>query len=280
MFKHFKYKGFTIEYATYGEGEKPVLAFHGFNRPLSDMALFLPVLQKNEYLISIHLFDHGNSSWPEDLKIQHGISLELFQELVLAFMKNLNISSYSLIGYSLGGKVALTLYQLQIQKIDKILLLAPDGLYINPIYKLVSGTSAGRSMYRKLAKNPRPILAITNLLHKLKLIHPKLHRFVHVHMGTERQESDRWRIYHTWLLFKHFRPNLELIISLSKRHSGNLYVIMGANDSVIKPKYGKKLLKSGLDKNNLHFVNQGHQLLTKETIDYILTQGLWQKSKK
>lgn len=278
MFKYFKHKGFTIEYITYGEGNNPVLAFHGFNRPLSDMALFLPILKENEYLISIHLFDHGNSSWPKDLNIEKGISLELFQELVLAFTKELNISSYSLIGYSLGGKVALTLYQLQAQKIPKLLLLAPDGLYINPIYKVVSGTSAGRSMYRKLAKNPRPILAITNLLNNLKLIHPKLHRFVHVHMGTGRQESDRWRIYHTWLLFKHFRPNLELIISLSKRHSGNLNVILGTNDSVIKPKYGKKLLKYGLHENNLHFVNQGHQLLTKETIDYIITQGLWQKS--
>jgi pimeloyl-ACP methyl ester carboxylesterase len=280
MPKLFHYKGFTLEYDQFGSGNSTVLAFHGFNRPLQDMKLFEQVLAEDESIVSIHLFDHGASTWPNHLNITDGISLASFQELMEAFLSSIGVESFSLIGYSLGGKICLSIIEMNAFKIDRVLLLAPDGLYVNPFYQLLIGTKIGRNLFQSVAHNPKWVLNLTDLLRQFRLVDGKLHRFVHVHLGEGNRVEDRMRIYHSWLAFQHFKPNLRKVILVSQKQNANLNLIMGKKDSVIKPKHGKKLLKLGLEKNRLHFLNQGHQLINQKTLEFIKSSGIWKVKEK
>lgn len=276
----FHHKGFTLEYAQFGKGNSTILAFHGFNRPLVDMKLFEEVVEEDESIVSVHLFDHGASTWPNHLDIIDGISLASFQELMKAFLSSLGVKSFSLIGYSLGGKICLSILEMNAFMIDRVLLLAPDGLYINPFYQLLIGTKIGRNLFQSVAQNPERILKLTDRLRQFRLVDGKLHRFVHVHLGEGNCVEDRMRIYHSWLAFQHFKPNLRKIILVSQKQNINLNLIMGKKDSVIKPKHGKKLLKLGLEKSRLHFLNQGHQLINHKTLEFIKSSGIWKVKEK
>ncbi len=276
----FHHNGFTLEYAQFGTGNSTVLAFHGFNRPLEDMKLFEEMVGEDESIVSVHLFDHGASTWPNELDILDGVSLVSFQELVKAFLSSLGVASFSLIGYSLGGKICLSIIEMNAFKIDRVLLLAPDGLYINPFYQLLIGTKIGRNLFQSVAQNPRKILKLTDLLRQFRLIDGKLHRFVHVNLGEGNRVEDRMRIYHSWLAFQHFKPNLRQIFLISQKQKVDLNLIMGKKDSVIKPKHGRKLLKLGLEKSRLHFLNQGHQLINQNTLEFVKSSGIWNGKEK
>ncbi len=280
MAKLFHHKGFTLEYKQFGTGKSLVLAFHGFNRPLEDMQIFESILEKDQSIISVHLFDHGASTWPEQFNIEEGISLFTFQELLIAFLSELKTDSFSLIGYSLGGKICLSILEMNAFNIERTLLIAPDGLYTNPFYRLLIGTRMGRSLFRSVAKNPRKVLGITDRLKSLRLIDAKLHRFVHVHLGEGNRFEDRMRIYNSWLAFQHFRPNLRRILELVEKERVDLKIIMGKQDSVIKAKHGKRILKLGLNKGCLHYLNQGHQLINHTTIEYINSTRIWRRAEK
>ena len=106
------------------------LAFHGFSRPLEDMLAARPLLAENTALVMPHLAAHGRSSGhhrplsPDDwFQALDGI---LAQE-GLAF-------GGTLIGYSLGGRLALNWWSHQPHRFTRVLLIAPDGLVKNPGY--------------------------------------------------------------------------------------------------------------------------------------------------
>lgn len=49
-----------------------------------------------------------------------------------SFLLNFGIEKFGLIGYSMGGRIVLVTMELMYQRINSVLLIAPDGLKINP----------------------------------------------------------------------------------------------------------------------------------------------------
>lgn len=271
----FAHEGFEIEYETRGSGNKPVICMHGFNRPLEDMFIFEKILEPDEYLVSIQLFHHGNSKIPQDFIIEDGIPGGVLSMLFLRFLDHLGTRDFSLIAYSLGGRVSMYLLTQMPQLVSKILLIAPDGMYENPFYHWVNHSFLGRSVFKTVLKNPRPFLTLVNLIAKAKIIPAKLHRFVHVHLGDERSEKERFMIYNSWQSFKFTYPDVDLLSRCVSEHNIKWRLILGEFDSVIKVKHAKNLPEDLKTKEAFHIIPSGHLLLNTDTIKYINKHHLW-----
>ena len=131
----FEAEGLRCEYAVFGSGEKVVVAFHGFGREAGDFEQFTSALEHDERFISINLFQHGNSQWPSERALTDSLKKNEHAKFFQAFLGHLGVERFSLFAYSLGGKIAMQTCLLMPAQIDKMLLIAPDGLKVNRFYR-------------------------------------------------------------------------------------------------------------------------------------------------
>ena len=111
-------EGWAIEYAVWTTGDPPsadvpvVIAFHGFARPLEDLRAAHQAWPHPHTMVSIHLPHHGGSgplpsSGPDDRPMEP----EVFNRIIDAIISREipNAGKRTLLGYSIGGRIALSL---------------------------------------------------------------------------------------------------------------------------------------------------------------------------
>lgn len=118
----FTYKQTKIHYTFSGEGE-PIILLHGFLENSSMWERLQKELSKSHSVYALDLPGHGNT---EAIGYIH--SMEEYAALVLAFADDKKLKTFSLIGHSMGGYVALALAELQSEKINKLILLNSTSL--------------------------------------------------------------------------------------------------------------------------------------------------------
>jgi len=95
-----------LSYTLHGDKEKPALILlHGFMGSSSDWDDIIPFLTATSYCIAVDLPGHGKSfsGRAEDF------SMEACAASVVSLMNELNLSRASLLGYSMGGRLAMYL---------------------------------------------------------------------------------------------------------------------------------------------------------------------------
>jgi pimeloyl-ACP methyl ester carboxylesterase len=264
--------GLTLEYFTYGSG-KPVFAFHGFGRSAQDFEPFTEVLDADEMLIAVNLFQHQGSKWSKTRPMTESLTREELRYTILNILEKLQKKRFSLWGYSMGGRISLSILQDMAPQIDKVMLMATDGLKVAPIYKFAAHTSLGRGVYRMLMKNPKIIIQTVAVGKKIGLFDAKFHRFINVHLETKEKAK---LVYEAWLIYRYCHPNLPELARAIEDNKVSFTMIFGKYDSVIKPEFGK-LLSQHLAKLNYHIIPSGHLLMTPETIQYIVENRLWER---
>jgi pimeloyl-ACP methyl ester carboxylesterase len=270
--KHFVHNGLQIEYAEFGYGKSIVIAMHGFGREAEDFRQFVPMLRENERIVAINLFSHSKSNWPENRPLLESLSPLEHKQLLEAFLAHLNVKSFALMGYSLGGKVALTTYELMPEKVERLLLIAPDGLKVNLFYGFLVNTSMGRGLYRGIMKLPKVLFRTADFAKATGLINAKLHRFVYVHMDSHEKRN---LVYETWLIYRKLVPNLDKIAAQANASNVHLKLIFGTHDSVIKIKDGERFAFKLNHKKSLYKLPSGHQLMNEETVKFIVNNNIW-----
>ena len=93
--------GIKLYYETHGKG-RPLVLLHGGLGAIEMFGPNLPALAKGRQLIAVDLQGHGRTA-----DIDRPLSVELMADDIAALIKHLGIDSADVMGYSLGGGVAL-----------------------------------------------------------------------------------------------------------------------------------------------------------------------------
>jgi pimeloyl-ACP methyl ester carboxylesterase len=93
--------GIKLYYETYGAG-KPLILLHGGLGAIEMFGPNLPALAKGRQVIAVDLQGHGRTA-----DIDRPISVELMADDIAALIKHLKLDRPDVMGYSLGGGVAL-----------------------------------------------------------------------------------------------------------------------------------------------------------------------------
>ncbi len=260
-----------LEYFVFGTGKIPLLAFHGFGRHANDFIVFENSFGKKYTLYAFNLFHHGGSQYPEDRVEQDTFTKHEFKEMFTHFFTDKQISKAGIMGYSLGGKIALMFTEIFPEKVESLWLFAPDGIKKNFWYFIASNTWIGRSVYKYFLDNPYLFFSMVNGMHKTKLINDKIKKFA---MNNMDKKEKRELVYKVWLTFKDTNPNMRLCIQNIKNLNIPVYQFFGKNDKVIKPALGDWFSKKIDQENNFHILQAGHILLTEKTANYIKKLGI------
>ena len=149
MTSHFlTYQQSTIHYRKSGSGPHLTVCFHGFGEFAKT---FDPVAASlhDHTLIAIDLPFHGETIWREETELSINGLLE-----IISLCPEIGDSPFGLMGYSMGGRVVLTLFETVPEKINYIVLIAPDGLKANPWYLFATQTIAGKKCFQVYHEKP------------------------------------------------------------------------------------------------------------------------------
>ena len=266
MRKSFTHNGFTLEYVRFGEVKEVAIAFHGFGREAADFEGFDVAFGGRRSVVAVNLFAHGNSRLPRFRPVTESLTPNEWTEVFAAFLDHLGVQRAVLMGYSMGGRIALCTYDWMPDRIAGLLLMAPDGMKTNRLADFSTGTWAGRALQRSIMRWPGLLLRAADAAHRLTVIDRKLHRFVHVHMGTE---ASRLQVYSVWHIYRFFRPNRPRIARRIQETQLPFLMLFGRSDSVIPAALGQRFASRLGNDDALVVLDIGHQLM-EEALEFLV----------
>jgi pimeloyl-ACP methyl ester carboxylesterase len=253
------YRSSNIHFLYGGRGNKLLVCFHGYGEG-ADSFSFLEKHAGDEFTIyAIDLPFHGQTDWKEGLNFTH---IDLQQIIYEIFLRD-NIRNepglrFSVLGFSLGGRVALSLYQAWPVHVEKMVLLAPDGLTVNFWYWLSSRTWAGNKLFAFTMKYPGWFFGFLQVMNKLRLVNASVFKFVNYYIG---QKEARLLLYQRWTTLRRLKPNLKRIKSFIRQQQTSVRLVYGRHDRIILPIRGEKF-KTGIEEYcDLTIIDSGHQVL-------------------
>lgn len=241
-----------------GNGSKLLLAFHGYGNSPSLFQPFQRYLQNDFTILSIELPHHGKSTWEQHKAVSKKDLKELAEEL----MQQFGADKFSLMGYSMGGRVCLTLMELLPAKIERCLLIAADGLVFNPFYYFVTQTFVGQRMFRKFLTEPGRYMSLADWLRKRQLIDATRYRFF---MNYVESEQARAFLLNVWPTMRELIPSGKRLRAAIHTYHIPVFIFMGIHDRIIPAQHAKKFSKD-LSSVKLFILDKGHRVFDYETL--------------
>jgi pimeloyl-ACP methyl ester carboxylesterase len=237
-----------------GNGSEVLLLFHGYGQDIHAYDEVLPGIPENYTRYHFHLPGHGKSTQavhqPFDKR-----GLKAYFEY---WFKENGVSTFSLAGYSLGGKMALLLAEFFPDRIRHLILIAPDGIKPDYADLFLNRNVIGRGALKFLHKNPSIIRGSLGIAKKTGIIHEKVYRFF-LEQSTEPEA--RLFVMNTWRAFRKLRPDVEKVLhGLSKVKDIKIMLIYGRSDKILPAVYMRKFA-SRMNGIVVREMPGGHQLL-------------------
>ncbi|THU41780.1 alpha/beta hydrolase [Niastella caeni] len=254
-----------LHYCWFGAGQKILLCLHGYGESQQTFHFLEKYIPPEYTVFTIDLPFHGKTEWNEGLRFTTADLLEIIETLVVKH--NLQTSKITLLGYSMGGRVALQLLQAIPGRIEKTILLAPDGLKVNFWYWLATQTCIGKRLFGFTMKHPGWFFSLLQAGNRLKLINQSVLKFTryYIHDTTVRRQ-----LYERWICMRAIKPDLTFIKKLIRSHQLPVRLLYGQYDRIIRHERGEKF-RSGIESFcTLHIIQTGHQVLQEKYANQII----------
>lgn len=276
---YLKYKKSTISYQSFGNGSQLVICLHGYGEAASHFSFLEKYAAEDYTFIAIDLPFHGQTEWNEALNfiiedlqniiegITNSNNFKLQTPLPSVALAKKGDNKLSLLAFSLGGRLALHLYQQMPERINKLVLLAPDGLKVNCWYWLATQTWLGNKLFALTMRKPGWFMGLLKLLNRFKLINTSIYKFTHYYIHDA---SVRCQLYKRWTTLRKIKPNLPDIKEKIKENNTTVRLIYGKHDRIILSSVGEKFRK-GIEKHcTLTIIPSGHQVLHEKHLEEII----------
>ena len=262
------YNSSQISYLRFGNGPKWIVCFHGFDENATSFAFLEKYAFAEHSFISIDLPHHGDSKWNEGLDCNPSHFWDIIDGILeKSAVESIQPFPITFLGFSLGGRIALSLYQLRPHSVDKLVLLAPDGLKLNFWYWLATQTIVGNRLFSFTMRKPGWFFGLLKILNKTGTVNSSVFKFVRFYIGDKKI---RQLLYARWTTLRSFRPSLKKIKSLIITNKTLVNLVYGKHDRIILPVRGEKFRKGIESQSTISIIQSGHQVLHEKHIEDIL----------
>jgi pimeloyl-ACP methyl ester carboxylesterase len=257
---HFiSYRSSQLHYFIWGTGPRVLFAFHGYGETAASFAFIGEAIDADHTLIAIDLPFHGRTEWREGLLFTSAQLYEIMEKIVAGATAGPVATPWGLFGYSMGGRIALQVAENHPGSIDKLVLLAPDGLKVSIWYWVATRTVVGNLLFRWTMRWPGWLFLLLRISHTLRLVNPSIYKFA-VHYIDDR--TVRNDLYTRWTTMRKFRPDPAGIAAIIRRRQLPVSLVYGRYDRMIRWERGEQFRRRGIeDCCRLTLLDTGHQLL-------------------
>lgn len=252
-----------IHYHRFGKGNQLLIALHGF---ADESSLFLKLEKSLSPFFVVYALDlpyHGKTKWTESY-----FTSEDVEGIVAAVLENEGVERFSYMGYSMGGRIVQKMLSTQINHIDQLFLIAPDGLKTKWMFNVNLFPGWFKVLLKNLLHQPRWFIGMIRKLHQWGIISRFIHNFAYYHIHTQERRD---RIFQIWRSIGFFKVNPRKVKTLLRKYPVIVNMYFGTRDEVIPPE-AAKLLSNGMANIKVHLIEEGHLLIDEKLDDLLLKQ--------
>jgi pimeloyl-ACP methyl ester carboxylesterase len=245
-----------------GGGEELLICLHGFGEQAQGFGRLTSTLGEIFTLVALDLPMHGQTTWNEN----RAFTKEDMEAIIRLVLERQQHKSFSLMGYSMGGRVALCVLQDMASQIQRLYLLAPDGLRNNPWHMFVTQTSIGNRLFKHVTYHPKLFFGLLNTWNRLKLLNKSVYKLA---FNSMYKLEKREQVYSVWTCMRKMMPDKKLCKKLLALHKIPTLLIFGKFDRVIPPVLGIRFMDSTFPGTML-VLDKGHQLISEDLGEVIM----------
>jgi pimeloyl-ACP methyl ester carboxylesterase len=260
------YKSSRIHYykSSRNNNKAVLICFHGYAESAGAFSFLEKYIENDFTLIAIDLPFHGQTEWNDGPTFTSDDLHKIIQSVIIHL--SLTNPEIYLLGFSMGGRIALGLLSFMPSQIKRILLLAPDGLRMSKWYWLATQTAPGNKLFSFAMKKPELFLGILHVANKARLLNQSIYKFIDHYINNKQVRID---LYNRWTVLRKFKPDLKKIKSLVIKNKIAVKLIYGQYDRIIFSKGGQKFRRGIEPYCDLYVIPAGHQMLNEKNIDPI-----------
>lgn len=249
----------NINYYKRGTGAKTMLCFHGFGQDGLTMAPLAEAVFTEYTAYCFDLFYHGNTFWTSEEK---PIEKTFWVNLLNQFFENNNITKFSITAFSLGGKMALVTTEYFTPQIERLILIAPDGVKTQTWYNLANYPLIFQKYVKTIIVKPQRFHRLINFLKAIKVLDSGIIKFANSQMDTI---SKRKRVYYSWVSFKKMTTDIKKVATLINASNIPVTLYLGEYDKIITEN-GMNVFTNLLTSVTVNKLSTGHN----DLIDHIV----------
>ncbi|GAO42170.1 alpha/beta fold hydrolase [Flavihumibacter petaseus] len=257
----------TVFCSVFGSGPEDLVCLHGYGETGASFSHLAAEIGHRYRLICPDLPLHGKTNWKGTDFSQVDL-LQLVQGVV-ASLQQPEISgaaiTFSILGYSMGGRLALAYAGQRAAALKAVFLIAPDGIIRNGWYWFSTQTAVGNRIFRMAMTDPAMLLSSMAVARRLGWMTEKRHRFTLFFLEDEEQ---RQALYQRWTYFRRIRPEVKRDLDNCRAAGTTVVIIAGAKDPVI----GAGKIKKHLPEDSavsVQVVEHNHRLLQEPAVQQI-----------
>ncbi len=144
------------------------------------------------------------------------------------------------------------------ERVNRLILLAPDGIKVNFWYWLASQTSLGNRLFRYTMNHPGWFAGFLHRMKKLKMANESISRFVNMYLNDT---AMREKVYAVWTTMRKFKPDIERIRILIKRRKTLVILMYGKYDRIIRHENARRLTRGVEEYCEIVIMDSGPQVL-------------------
>jgi pimeloyl-ACP methyl ester carboxylesterase len=239
-----------------GAGEELLICLHGFGESAAHFHPLTESLGDRYTIVALDMPLHGGTQWEENRVFEK----EDLVALVQMVLQQQGKERFSLLGYSMGGRLSLCLVEKLAGRIDHLILAAADGLRNNPWHMFVTQTTAGNKIFKYNTYHPQLFFALLHTWRKLGLLNQSIYKFV-LHRMNEPEKREQ--VYNVWTNMRHMMPDKKQCKQLLSRYNVLTLLVFGKYDRVIPPVLGTRFA-DGSFPSKIVVMEKGHQLISAE----------------
>lgn len=257
------YQKSTISYLKIGQGKSLLIALHGFGEKAASFIPICPALAQAFTVIAIDLPFHGQTQWR-----QEEFTLQDFIHIFQAILEQEQQSHFSLLGYSFGGRIAMSILPHLAPQIEQLFLIAPDGLNTKVLSTMMLVPVPIRQALRQRLVESGKLRQWLLLQSKKESLPVYVRKFIRHQLNSpERIEI----AFQCWISANHFPLTLSKVKKYLQQHQTPTHLYLGKRDKIIPVKTGL-LLAQNLANVHAYLLDTGHRMLGNTLCDLMIEQ--------
>jgi pimeloyl-ACP methyl ester carboxylesterase len=236
----------------WGTGQHLLIALHSF----ADRARVFSVLERSlgeRYtVVAFDLPFHGQTEWPYET-FDKSDMLQIIEQIRLRVGRE----RLSLMGFSFGARIAQGLLADVLPRLERLFLLAPDGIRTQGMWWAVHTPLWLRRRFRRWVQHPAGWLCAVGWGQRLGLVSPLVAQFLRFNLARPER---RQRVFGCWLALDSFYVRRHTLRALWANSGVPIVVFLGATDETIHRRAVQELAR-GLPNVQVIYVNGGHRMV-------------------
>lgn len=259
------YRASELHYTWSGTGGQLLLCLHGYGESKESFHFLENYLPTCYSALAIDFPFHGQTKWNEGLSF----TIEDLLMIINAICSKHGGSKarFTILAFSMGGRIALQLLQRIPDRIEQVVLLAPDGLKVKFWYWLSTQTYIGNRLFSYTMHHPQWFFALLQITNALGLINRSIFKFIRYYLHDAKA---RELLFNRWTCLQSIRPDLKLIKKIIYTHQVPVHLLYGKYDRIIRHERGEKFRRGIESFCTLQVIQAGHQLLQEKHANLII----------